>query len=80
MSQNGKLQSLNAYYIPSHHSQFCLLLYQGTAIRDRIQESLRGQNGRGLLDYSEEDDDEEYYYDSEEEYYDDDGYYDSDEK
>ncbi|XP_041996104.1 choline-phosphate cytidylyltransferase 2-like [Salvia splendens] len=52
----------------------------GTAIRDRIQESLRGQNGRGLLDYGEEGDDEEYYYDSEEEYYDDDGYYDSDEK
>ncbi|XP_047944254.1 choline-phosphate cytidylyltransferase 2-like [Salvia hispanica] len=52
----------------------------GTAIRDRIQESLRGQNGRGLLDYGEEGDDEEYYYDSEEEYYDDDEYYDSDEK
>ncbi|KAL1560879.1 T-complex protein 1 subunit beta, variant 2 [Salvia divinorum] len=51
----------------------------GTAIRDRIQESLRGQNGRGLLDYYDSDD-EEYYYDSDEEYYDDDGYYDSDEK
>ncbi|KAL1555457.1 T-complex protein 1 subunit beta [Salvia divinorum] len=53
----------------------------GTAIRDRIQESLRGQNGRGLLDYGEEGDDQEYYYDSEEEYYDDDDeYYDSDDK
>ncbi|KAG6406980.1 hypothetical protein SASPL_129960 [Salvia splendens] len=52
----------------------------GTAIRDRIQESLRGQNGSGLLDYGEEGDDEEYYYDSDEEYYDDDEYYDSDDK
>ncbi|XP_047947126.1 choline-phosphate cytidylyltransferase 2-like [Salvia hispanica] len=52
----------------------------GTAIRDRIQESLRGQNGRGLLDYGEDGDDQEDYYDSEEEYYDDDEYYDSDDK
>ncbi|KAH6785243.1 phosphorylcholine cytidylyltransferase [Perilla frutescens var. hirtella] len=52
----------------------------GTAIRDRIQESLRGQNARGLLEYGDDTDDQEYYYDSEEEYYDDDGYYDSDEK
>ncbi|KAG6408088.1 hypothetical protein SASPL_131091 [Salvia splendens] len=48
----------------------------GTAIRDRIQESLRGQNGRGLLDYGEDGDDQEDYYDSEEGYYDDDEYYD----
>ncbi|XP_057792789.1 choline-phosphate cytidylyltransferase 2-like isoform X1 [Salvia miltiorrhiza] len=71
-------------HIPSSHSQFFFSasISQGTAIRDRIQESLRGQNARGLLDYGEEGegDDEEYYYDSEEEYYDDDGYYDSDEK
>ncbi|XP_042006847.1 choline-phosphate cytidylyltransferase 2-like [Salvia splendens] len=52
----------------------------GTAIRDRIQESLRGQNGRGLLDYGEDGDDQEDYYDSEEGYYDDDEYYDSDDK
>lgn len=62
-------------------------VYQGTAIRDRIQERLRGQqsadgsfllqNGKGDKD---EGDDEEYYYDEEddsdeeyfEEYYDDD--------
>lgn len=52
---------------------------QGTAIRDRIQESLRGQPGRGFLEYGDESDGDEYYYDSEEEYYDD-GDYDSDEK
>ncbi|KAL8474202.1 hypothetical protein ACS0TY_030166 [Phlomoides rotata] len=51
----------------------------GTAIRDRIQESLRGQPGRGFLEYGDESDGDEYYYDSEEEYYDD-GDYDSDEK
>lgn len=45
---------------------------QGTAIRDRIQESLRGQPVRGLLENGDDSDDEdEYYYDSEEEYYDD---------
>ncbi|KAK6238552.1 hypothetical protein QUC31_004021 [Theobroma cacao] len=60
----------------------------GTAIRDRIQERLRGQqsgnfkylmqNGKG----DEDDEDEEYYYDDddydddEEEYYDDEDYYD----
>lgn len=55
-------------------------LTQGTAIRDRIQERLRGQsslliNGKDDLDdvdeeyYDEDDDDEEEYYDDEE-YYD----------
>lgn len=58
---------------------------QGTAIRDRIQERLRGQQGSGptyLLPYDDEiddlvdEDDEEYYYgdedeDDEEYYYDD---------
>lgn len=42
-------------------------VFQGTAIRDRIQERLRGQllqNGKG-----DDDDDEEYYYDDD--YYDD---------
>lgn len=59
---------------------------QGTAIRDRIQERLRGQqSGDGTLrlqngkDYTD-DDDEEYYYDeddSDEEYFEE--YYDDDE-
>lgn len=40
--------------------------YQGTAIRERIQEQLRGQQFRGLM-YHDEDDDE-LYDDFEEEY------------
>ncbi|KAK4484339.1 hypothetical protein RD792_006916 [Penstemon davidsonii] len=53
----------------------------GTAIRDRIQESLRGQQARGLLPDGHDNGDEEYYYDDEEEeYYDDEEYYESDEK
>jgi choline-phosphate cytidylyltransferase len=52
----------------------------GTAIRDRIQESLRGQQARDLLENGDEsDDDELYYYDTEEEYHDNE-YYDSGEK
>ncbi|XP_048327799.1 choline-phosphate cytidylyltransferase 2 isoform X2 [Ziziphus jujuba] len=55
----------------------------GTAIRDRIQERLRGQP-RDLLENGEEDDDdEEYFYeddDDEEEYYDDDEYYDEEDE
>ncbi|KAI3465589.1 hypothetical protein Pfo_022252 [Paulownia fortunei] len=56
----------------------------GTAIRDRIQESLRGQHVRGLLPNgqeisSDDDDDDDDYYD-EEEYYEEEEYYDSDEK
>lgn len=61
-------------------------LFQGTAIRDRIQERLRGQQSRDssfLLQNGKDgkdDDDKEYYYDDEddsdeeyfEEYYDDD--------
>ncbi|VFQ70418.1 unnamed protein product [Cuscuta campestris] len=40
----------------------------GTAIRDRIQEQLRGHQQRGLLEYgSEEEEEEDYYYDEEEE-------------
>ncbi|GER33595.1 choline-phosphate cytidylyltransferase [Striga asiatica] len=56
----------------------------GTAIRDRIQERLKGQ--RALMngdDDDDDDDDDEYYYDTDEEeeyYYDDEEYYDSDEK
>lgn len=70
---------------------FCLLpmkftnnfgLFQGTAIRDRIQERLRGQgSGTYLLpNGEEEDDDEEYYYD-EDDYFDgeEEYYYDNDE-
>lgn len=71
---------------------FCLLpmkftnnfgLFQGTAIRDRIQERLRGQgSGKYLLPNGEEeeDDDEEYYYD-EDDYFDgeEEYYYDNDE-
>lgn len=60
-----------------------LSLLQGTAIRDRIQERLRGQP-RDLLENGEEDDDdEEYFYeddDDEEEYYDDDEYYDEEDE
>ncbi|KAI3457644.1 hypothetical protein Pfo_014307 [Paulownia fortunei] len=41
----------------------------GTAIRDRIQERLRGQQAGGLLENGHESD-EEYYYDTDEEYYD----------
>ncbi|KAL8031194.1 hypothetical protein ABFX02_13G009000 [Erythranthe guttata] len=52
----------------------------GTAIRDTIQERLRGQQGRDLLGNGNDSDDEEYYYESGDEYYDDDEYYDSDEK
>ncbi|XVE78481.1 hypothetical protein DITRI_Ditri13aG0148900 [Diplodiscus trichospermus] len=58
----------------------------GTAIRDRIQERLRGQQSRGstyLLQNGQGDEDEEYYYDDDdyddedyEEYYDDEEYYD----
>ncbi|KAF9600607.1 hypothetical protein IFM89_011136 [Coptis chinensis] len=49
----------------------------GTAIRDRIQERLKGQNSGGLLqdgdemDYEEYYDEDEEYYDEDEEYYDD---------
>lgn len=55
----------------------------GTAIRDRIQERLRGQgSGKYLLPNGEEeeDDDEEYYYD-EDDYFDEEEeyYYDNDE-
>ncbi|KAL0311293.1 UNVERIFIED_CONTAM: Choline-phosphate cytidylyltransferase 2 [Sesamum angustifolium] len=63
----------------------------GTAIRDRIQESLRGQQVRGLLSNGDKgssddsddgdcDDYEEYYFDDDEEYYDYEEYYDSDGK
>ena len=63
------------YYLTYCHH---LNLFQGTAIRDRIQERLRGQqfllqNGKDNKDgddkeyYYEDDSDEEYY----EEYYDD---------
>jgi choline-phosphate cytidylyltransferase len=48
-------------------------VFQGTAIRDRIQERLRGQLSNGLLENGKansEDDDEEYYYDDDD--YDDD--------
>ncbi|CAA0837088.1 Choline-phosphate cytidylyltransferase 2 [Striga hermonthica] len=58
----------------------------GTAIRDRIQESLRGQpNGHGSSSDADDDkdydvsDDDSYYYD-EEEYYDHEEFYESDEK
>lgn len=56
-------------------------VFQGTAIRDRIQERLRGQLSNGLLENGKEnseDEDEEYYYDDddyEEEYSDDKEYY-----
>ena len=65
---------------------------QGTAIRDRIQERLRGQQGSGptyLLPYDDkiddDDDDEEYYYgdedeDDEEYYYDDEDDYEEEEE
>lgn len=65
---------------PWYHSHFLGFFFQGTAIRDRIQESLRGQQGGNLLGDGDQSDDEEYYYDSEDEYYDDDENYDSDEK
>ncbi|KAL6529806.1 T-complex protein 1 subunit beta [Orobanche gracilis] len=58
----------------------------GTAIRDRIQERLKGQQAGALLNGhddesdDDDDDDEELYYDTDEEYYDDEKYYDSDEK
>ena len=54
-------------------------LFQGTAIRDRIQERLRGQQLR-LLNGGDGKDDDEYYYDeddSKEEYYEE--YYDDEE-
>ncbi|KAL6135019.1 hypothetical protein ACLB2K_067247 [Fragaria x ananassa] len=50
----------------------------GTAIRDRIQERLRGQQSAGLLENGEavtDDDGEEYYDDEDEEYNDDEEYY-----
>ncbi|XP_022771786.1 choline-phosphate cytidylyltransferase 2-like isoform X1 [Durio zibethinus] len=54
----------------------------GTAIRDRIQERLRGQQSGDstyLLQNCKSDEDEEYYYDEEEYYYDDDDYDDDEE-
>ncbi|KAJ8770543.1 hypothetical protein K2173_018034 [Erythroxylum novogranatense] len=49
----------------------------GTAIRDRIQEGLIGQQLRGLTQNGKDDDeDEEEYYDDDEEYYDDEESYD----
>ncbi|KAE8659386.1 Choline-phosphate cytidylyltransferase 2 [Hibiscus syriacus] len=51
----------------------------GTAIRDRIQERLRGQQSRDstyLLQNGKGDEDEEYFYDDDEEYYDDEECYD----
>ncbi|OVA05629.1 Cytidyltransferase-like domain [Macleaya cordata] len=42
----------------------------GTAIRDRIQERLKGQQLRRLQNGDDEDEDEEEYYDEDEEYYD----------
>lgn len=51
--------------------------YQGTAIRDRIQERSRGQQSRDLLENgnkiaTDEEEDDEYYYveEEEEEYFD----------
>jgi len=63
-----------------------LYIIQGTAIRDRIQERLRGQQSNRLLENGKEnseDEEEEYYddddddddYDDEEEYFDDEEYY-----
>lgn len=51
--------------------------YQGTAIRDRIQERLRGQASYLLQNGKEVDDDDEEYYDDDddEQYYDDGDYY-----
>jgi len=48
----------------------CLLIYQGTAIRDRIQEQLKAQQLKSLL-YDEWDDDvdDEFYEDESVEYY-----------
>lgn len=54
-------------------------LFQGTAIRDRIQERLRGQQYRlqNGKDGEDEDDDDYYYEDDSEEYYEE--YYDDEE-
>jgi len=56
----------------------------GTAIRDRIQERLRGSSRALLLNGKDDDDEEEYYdddyYDDDEEYFDDDEYYDEKEE
>lgn len=77
------------FLLTSHFVFFIVTTWiyqQGTAIRDRIQERLRGQQSRdGTLrlqngEDDKDDDDEEYYYDDEEdsdeeyfeEYYDDD--------
>ena len=51
--------------------------YQGIAIRDRIQERLRGQASYLLQNGKEVDDDDEEYYDDDddEQYYDDGDYY-----
>ena len=67
------------------NSRFTINLYiiQGTAIRDRIQERLRGQQSNRLLENGKEnseDEEEEYYdddddYDDEEEYFDNEEYY-----
>ncbi|KAL6536807.1 T-complex protein 1 subunit beta [Orobanche hederae] len=58
-----------------------------TAIRDRIQESLRGQQplpdgdeSSSDMDIYIDDDDSSYFYDEEDEHYDEEEYYDSDEK
>ena len=60
----------------SYHNNFGA--YQGTAIRDRIQEQLRGQASYLLQNGKEADDDDEEYYDDDdddEQYYDDGDYY-----
>ena len=61
-----------------HSYRHNLGAYQGTAIRDRIQEQLRGQASYLLQNGKEVDDDDEEYYDDDdddEQYYDDGDYY-----
>lgn len=54
--------------------------YQGTAIRDRIQERLKGQHSGDLLENGDETGDDEYYDEDDEYYYeDDDEYYEEEE-
>lgn len=64
-----------------------MYISQGTAIRDRIQERLRGQQASRLLgngkensedteeEYYDEDEDDDYYYDEEEEYFEEEEYH-----
>lgn len=65
-----KLKTLLPFNLFFSFGCHCMGIYQGTAIRDRIQERLRGQQSSDdsfLLQNGKDDENEEYYDDEEEE-------------